>query len=100
MAIAYGIDVLPKNDPYIEAAEKGLATVAIAAVPGAYLVDTLPFLKHVPDWMPGAGFKLQAKQWRTFADRVLEAPFAAVKKAMVSSVRKPVAHGTLTIRLG
>lgn len=97
MAIGYGINVLPENDPYIKAAEKGLETFMAAATPGAYLVDILPSLKRVPDWMPGAVFKRQAKQWKVFADRVLEAPFAAVKKAMVSSVGKLVACKILKI---
>lgn len=42
MSITYGIDVLPKNDPYIEMAEKAIASLCIATVPGTFLVDQLP----------------------------------------------------------
>lgn len=43
MSIAYGIDILPEDDPYVVNAEKAIATVAQAAIPGRYLVDTFPF---------------------------------------------------------
>lgn len=42
MDVAYGIDVLPKDDPYIETAEKALAGVSLAVMPGAFLVDIIP----------------------------------------------------------
>jgi hypothetical protein len=41
MSIAYGIDTLPSNDPYVETAEAVLDAMAQAAVPGRYLVVLL-----------------------------------------------------------
>ena len=43
LEIAYGIDVLPENDPHLHKAEAAIATLTSAAVPGKYLVDSLPF---------------------------------------------------------
>jgi hypothetical protein len=54
MSITYGIDTLPKNDPYIATAEEAVAALSQAATPGAFLVDAIPALKYVPDWMPFA----------------------------------------------
>ncbi|KZP16288.1 cytochrome P450 [Athelia psychrophila] len=87
--ISYGLDVLPKNDPFIEAADKGVASVATAFMPGAFLVNTLPILKHIPSWFPGAGFKQKAKEWTRYADETLEAPFKAFKKEITNGVAKP-----------
>lgn len=42
MDVVYGIDVLASNDPYVETAEKALASVAVAGTPGAFLVDFFP----------------------------------------------------------
>ncbi|KAJ7640503.1 cytochrome P450 [Mycena polygramma] len=53
MSITYGIEVQSKNDPYISIAEAGIKHVSIMAVPGAFLVDAFPVLKHVPEWFPG-----------------------------------------------
>lgn len=39
MSITYGIDILPKDDPYIDVAEKAVAALSIATIPGKFLVD-------------------------------------------------------------
>ncbi|KAJ7629466.1 cytochrome P450 [Mycena polygramma] len=85
MSITYGIEVQSKNDPYISIAEAGIKHVSIMAVPGAFLVDAFPVLKHVPEWFPGAAFKRLAKEWRQEMLEMMEAPFNAVKRA--------IAHG-------
>lgn len=37
MGIAYGIEVLPRHDPYIDAAEAALESFACAGNPGDFL---------------------------------------------------------------
>lgn len=81
--VSYGLEVLPQNDPFIESAENGIATVNIAGQPGAFLVDMVPILEHVPSWFPGAGFKHKAKEWSQYADEILERPFKALKEENV-----------------
>ena len=75
-----------------------------AAVLGKFLVDLFPIcmslffprfpssqlchivvVEHVPEWMPGAGFKRQARIWRRITDRMYEEPFRVVKDALVSN---------------
>lgn len=41
-------------------------------------------VKHVPIWFPGAAFKRQAMEWRRSTTAMVEVPFKAVKKAIVS----------------
>ena len=81
--IAYGIEVLPAGDPYIRTAEASFEAVSQATLPGAFLVDVFPVLRHVPSWMPGAGFKTKAKEWKKLTDAVRFGPFDAMKQAMV-----------------
>ena len=83
MSVAYGLDVQPHNDPYIATAEHGVHPLVAAAVPGAFLVDTLPFLKYVPEWMPGAGFQTKAREWKKLARRMVEVPYEAAKQRIV-----------------
>jgi hypothetical protein len=45
MSVSYGIDVLPKNDPYIGTAETAFHGLVVASMPGAFLVDSIPALK-------------------------------------------------------
>lgn len=91
MAIAYGLQVKPIDDPYIQAAEKGSHGFVVAAVPGRFLVDALPILKYVPEWVPGAGFQTKARQWKKWARSMVEVPFEVAKGIIVSVVE----HGTL-----
>ncbi|KZP26041.1 cytochrome P450 [Athelia psychrophila] len=87
--VSYGLDVLPQNDPFIHSADKGVAALGIALMPGAFLVNMIPILKHVPSWFPGAGFKRKAKEWKVYADEILEAPFKALKEEIANGVAKP-----------
>lgn len=85
MSVAYGISVKESDDPYILNAEEALNGLAEAGVPGAFLVDLIPALKHVPDWFPGAGFKRKASHWRKVNAEVAEKPFQFVAQQVVTS---------------
>ncbi|KAJ7688010.1 cytochrome P450 [Mycena rosella] len=82
MSVTYGIDVLPKNDPYVALAEHALHSLTDAGSPGRFLVNFIPILKHVPEWLPGAGFQRQAKAWKELKRRMVEKPFAEAKRSM------------------
>jgi hypothetical protein len=47
MAVAYGIDVLPSDDPYITLAHKAGRAISSGAVSGAYLVVCSIHLKPI-----------------------------------------------------
>ncbi|TFK33961.1 cytochrome P450 [Crucibulum laeve] len=87
ISIAYGIDVEGRDDPYIKMAEAGVRPLS-NVVPGRYLVDTMPWLKYVPAWMPGAGFKRDAIEWKRLITEMIEAPYAAMKKNFDNGVAK------------
>ncbi len=84
MRISYGIQVEDENDQYVTAVETGVATFNEAFVPGAFLVETFPILKHIPDWFPGASFKRTVAAWKDIAHNMRDAPF---EKTMESWVR-------------
>jgi hypothetical protein len=84
MSIAYGIKVKGFSDPYVVNAVESMNGMAIAGVPGSFLVDIIPNLKHVPDWFPGAGFKQKAAYWAQVNRIVAELPFNHVVQQMVS----------------
>ncbi|KAJ7722349.1 cytochrome P450 [Mycena metata] len=72
--VAYGIEVLPVDDPYIMMAEEGVKA-AEAVIAGRFLVDTFPILRFIPEWFPGAGFKRQAKEWRKVGHAMRDGAF-------------------------
>ena len=60
--------------------------IAQAFAPGKYLVERLPFLRHVPEWVPGFAWQADFARWRAAVDDVKNVPFAHTKEAMVGSV--------------
>ncbi|KAF5364723.1 hypothetical protein D9757_012497 [Collybiopsis confluens] len=89
IGIAYGVDVQEDNDPYVEAAERALESLGLGIAPGAFLVESIPALKYVPNWFPGAGFKRKAKKWARYSTLMRELPFAAAKKQISQGVARP-----------
>jgi hypothetical protein len=67
----------------MESAEKANEALLKVPYPGAYLVDHLPILKHVPAWLPGAKFKRDANEWRKLTLDSINKPFDALKAEMV-----------------
>ncbi|KAH9908656.1 cytochrome P450 [Xylariomycetidae sp. FL2044] len=78
-----------KTDPLVDLADRALRYFSAAGVPGAWAVDTLPILRYVPDWVPGAGFKKVARKWKKTALELSERPAAFVKKQMAHGQYEP-----------
>ncbi|KAH9975380.1 cytochrome P450 [Lactifluus volemus] len=76
----YGHTVVDSNDPYVRLVDEASRSTSEAAVPGAFLVDLFPSLKYVPEWMPGAGFKKKAKEWRKLSQAMINVPYDMVKE--------------------
>ena len=84
LSVTYDITVKDSDDPYITTAEIALDGFAEAGIPGSFVVDYLPFLKYIPSWMPGAGFKRKAAHWARANEEMCEKPFLHVKDQLVS----------------
>ncbi|KAJ3573940.1 hypothetical protein NP233_g2114 [Leucocoprinus birnbaumii] len=82
ISITYGLPVQRKHDPLVRFAEETFAESNATAAPGKYLVNVVPSLKHVPEWMPGAHFKQVAKDVRASLIKLRDEPFNATVKMM------------------
>ncbi|KAG9074563.1 hypothetical protein FRC06_010605 [Ceratobasidium sp. 370] len=79
--IAYGHTVNDSDDEFIRSAEDFMAAVGEATIPGRWMVETIPLLRFVPSWVPGAGFKRRTEAWARKTVKHRQAPFdSAVKK--------------------
>ncbi|KAK1222666.1 hypothetical protein PQX77_014482, partial [Marasmius sp. AFHP31] len=87
--VTYGIDIKSKDDPVLELAATALNALLHALSPGTFAVDALPWLKYVPEWMPGAGFQRKAKQWKELNRRLNHEPFEMVKEQMEKGSARP-----------
>ncbi|EJC98990.1 cytochrome P450 [Fomitiporia mediterranea MF3/22] len=88
MSYGYTIDCHGR-DPLIDIADDAARQFSLAAVPGTWLVDLLPYLKDVPEWIPGTGFKRTAAHWRKTLLDFTEIPHAFVKQQMAAGIAAP-----------
>ncbi|KIJ39742.1 hypothetical protein M422DRAFT_32557 [Sphaerobolus stellatus SS14] len=88
-----------ENDPYILTAEKALNAAGEAGVPGRFTVDMLPWMKYIPEWVPGASFKKQARIWRKYILDMADLPFEHVKAQMANGTAQPSFTSTHLERL-
>ncbi|CAG8120032.1 unnamed protein product [Penicillium salamii] len=84
LKITYGYNIEPHHDdPLVNLADLALQQFSASVVPGAWLVDMVPALKHLPEWAPGAAFKKTARFYAHTLTRLVEEPFAFTKSQML-----------------
>ena len=81
--VAYGLDARDSDVKYIDIAEEAMDTFNITFQPGRYLVQTFPWLRHVPAWLPGAGFQHEFAAWRPIVRAVRDGPWEAAAEKRV-----------------
>lgn len=99
MKVLYSIDVKDENDVYVGISEEAVAGAAEGLVPGRFLVEVLPFLRHIPPWFPGAASQRLWAKWRAAAHRLKNVPFEHAKTKMVCHFRFFSCHAPVQGRI-
>jgi len=84
MWVMYGIRVKDAQDEYVVLTEEAIKQLNEVITPGAEMVELFPSLRHVPAWVPGAGFQHRAKIGRETARKMADAPLEHVKQQLAS----------------
>ncbi|CAA9964040.1 CypX Cytochrome P450 [Pyrenophora teres f. maculata] len=83
LKITYGYNTAPHgHDPFVDLAADTMVQFADATVPGRWMVDILPFLRYLPEWLPGTGFKRTARAMAAQLNKCTNQPYAFVKRQM------------------
>ncbi|KAF8676960.1 cytochrome P450 family [Rhizoctonia solani] len=64
MYTIYGYHLHDLNDPILKEVLQLVENLLRAAMPTNFLVNVFPSLRYVPEWLPGAGWKKTAREWR------------------------------------
>ncbi|KAJ2919540.1 hypothetical protein MD484_g957, partial [Candolleomyces efflorescens] len=80
MRTAYGFEDIGQNEPLIHNAEKLVLKLAEGLLPGRFLVNYIPILRHVPSWFPGAGFKKELQAMAELNAQTRIPPFEEAKR--------------------
>jgi len=84
----YGYEAKTTDDSYIRLADEGLKAVE-GLIPGQYLVDAFPIMMHLPEWLPGTGFKEKARAWGKQMMDVCKIPFEDITKSFLEGTAVP-----------
>jgi hypothetical protein len=83
MHMAYGIKDEKYIDDLVKLSESQIIGLTAAVVPGRFLVNTLPLLRFVPSWCPGAGWKGFFKNLADMNEQMTVRPFEDAKRRIV-----------------
>ncbi|KAH9947304.1 cytochrome P450 [Amylocystis lapponica] len=89
LKMSHGYQVKEGADPFVDTADKATNEFSLATAPGAFLVDIIPLLRHVPNWVPGTGWKKMAAAWAKTVDEMCDLPFNFVKTQMAAGTAVP-----------
>ncbi|TCD61264.1 hypothetical protein EIP91_008697 [Steccherinum ochraceum] len=82
VSVTYGKEVSGMDDPFVKMAQMGVEGFSVSMIPGVYWVEFLPFLRHIPSWVPGTTSRKLAEKYRSFVVDTRDKPYAEVKKSV------------------
>lgn len=86
----YGYTPAPHTfDPLVSLINQVMSEFSEATVAGVWLVDSVPWLRYLPEWVPGMGFKRTAREWNKNLVKVINLPVEFVKQQMAWNAAKP-----------
>ena len=85
LSLSYGLETKENDDPFINLAEIAINSLSAVATLRSFLVNVIPILKYVPEFVPGTGFQKKARIWRKLQEDFRERPYSAAIEAMVCS---------------
>lgn len=82
MSLTYGYNLKGNDDRMIAAPVQSTEMLSQLILPGAVLVNHLPFLQRIPSWVPWFNYESLARKGRELSSRMANEPFNFVKNAM------------------
>jgi cytochrome P450 len=85
LRLAYGYPIKEKGrDEILGIVEDAALVGEVATQPGRFLVNIVPALRHVPEWVPGTKWKKTAREWRIIMWKFTNIPYEWSKAQIVS----------------
>ncbi|KAF8545990.1 cytochrome P450 [Imleria badia] len=85
LSAAYDYDPSPRDDPIVSIIDDYLKASLPGLAPGKMvLLKALPFLLHIPDWLPGSWIKREAEEAYAWRNKMVETPYRHVQECIES----------------
>lgn len=88
-AVTYGLPIEEHYEKFIHLNEIVSVAFLSAQVPGKYFVESIPFLRYIPKWFPGAGFRRYASMVSDTMEQHGSIFFDAVKREVAAGSAPP-----------
>lgn len=89
LEMTYGYEVQGRDDRKVEAAKKTSDMGANTALPSDLLVNGLPFLRHIPEWLPWFSYKPLARVGHDLGQEVMHELIQFVRESMLDGTARP-----------
>ncbi|CAE6493549.1 unnamed protein product [Rhizoctonia solani] len=89
LSCVYGYEVTSSDDEIIKLAESASLHIGQAIFPLNFMVNIMPGLKRVPSWVPGAGWKAVAREWKEEFLRTISLPYEYTVAQMAAGTAVP-----------
>ena len=84
--VTYGAKITDMDHEYVTSAQLAMHGQVEAVSPGRYWVESLPFLRHIPSWVPFTDARRIAEKYRPFVTFAKDKPYADVEERLVSAI--------------
>jgi len=89
MAVTYGYDLREYNDELIKAPVEINKILAQSVLPGAVLINHIPFITYIHSWLPFLSYEEMARRCRHLSERMKNGPIEFVRDAMLEGTAVP-----------
>ncbi|KAI0264159.1 cytochrome P450 [Gloeopeniophorella convolvens] len=89
LAMTYGYKVKGRADERLVLAKLLNDIGATRLLPGGLLVNELPFLRHIPEWLPWISYKPLAREGRELWQEAAKSPIRFVRESTVKGTAQP-----------
>ena len=83
LRVTYGMKISGLDDPYVLKIQKVMEGVSMASMPGAFWVEFMPFLRHIPSWVPGNRTGKFIAEYKPLVESSRNDPYNWVRKSVV-----------------
>ncbi|EPQ52491.1 cytochrome P450 [Gloeophyllum trabeum ATCC 11539] len=98
LRLVYGFEAMDNDDPHVLLAEEMMQTAEYAVIAG-WAVDFIPWLRYLPAWLPGVGWKKRGAYIRSKVDAMISGNYDEVMQKVKSGVPLRDSFVTINMRL-
>ncbi|CAE6444316.1 unnamed protein product [Rhizoctonia solani] len=93
--VGYGYQLKEPDDPFFVNARQTIHNFTEASMFTNFLVNIFPTMIHIPDWVPGTGWKRTGREWRRIKEKAMDEPFEWTKAQVAAGTAKYSILGSL-----